>query len=86
MAFFDVDGKKVEGRLASVGKGVRLDEIMQSVAAAVGRCQNKVYKGSALKEMQALFMKYPQLKKDAWAVGDHPCSQLVELYARELFG
>jgi hypothetical protein len=86
MAFFEADGKKVEGRMASLGKGVPLDEITQAVAEAVGRCQNKVYKGSALKEMQTLFAKYPQLKRDAWAVGEHPVSPLVALYTKELFG
>ena len=86
MAFFDSDGKKVAGRLAAVGKGVPLDEITQAVAEAVGRCKNKLYKSSALKELKLLFEKYPQLKKDAWAVGEHPVSPLIDLYVKETVG
>ena len=86
MAYFDKEGKRVEGRLASAGKGVPTDEIMQAVSEAVGRCQNKLYKGSALKEVKVLFEKYPQLKRDAWAVGEHPVSPLIDLYVKETLG
>ena len=86
MAFFEADGKKVEGRLASVGRGVSSDEIATEVAEAVGRCQNKRYAGSALKELKQLFARYPQLKRDAWAVGEHPVSPLIDLYVKETLG
>lgn len=87
MAFFDPDGKKVAGRLASVGKGVPLDEITQAVAEVVGRCKNKRYAGNgrAMKELKQLFETYPQLKKDAWAVGEHPVSPLIDLLVSETF-
>ena len=87
MAFFDPDGKKVAGRLAAVGKGVPLDEITQAVAEAVGRCKNKRYAGNgrAMKELKQLFETYPQLKKDAWAVGEHPCSPLIGILVDESF-
>lgn len=87
MAFFDADGKKVAGRLASVGKGVPMDEITHAVAEAVGRCKNKRYAGNgrAMKELKQLFETYPQLKKDAWAVGEHPCSPLIGILVDETF-
>ena len=87
MAFFDPDGKKVAGRLAAVGKGVPMDEITQAVAEAVGRCKNKRYAGNgrAMKELKQLFETYPQLKKDAWAVGEHPCSPLIGILVDESF-
>jgi len=86
MAYFDKEGKKIEGRLASAGKGVPTDEIMMAVSEAVGRCQNKLYKGSALKELKVLFEKYPQLKRDAWLPFEHPCSPLIDLYVKETLG
>jgi hypothetical protein len=87
MAFYDPDtGRLVAGQRLSAGKAASSNEIASAVEEAVGRCQNKVYKGSALKEMQALFAKYPQLKRDAWVVGEHPCSPLVVLFTKELFG
>ena len=86
MAYFDEGGKKVAGRLASVGRGVPCDEIAREVAEAVGRCQNKRYAGSALKELKQLFATYPQLKRDAWAGGEHPVSPLIDLYVKETLG
>jgi len=85
MAYFDKEGKKIEGRLASAGKGVPTDEIMMAVSEAVGRCQNKLYAGNgrAMKELKQLFETYPQLKRDAWAVGEHPVSPLIDLYVKE---
>jgi len=87
MAFFDPDGQKVAGRLASVGKGVPSTEIEQAVAEAVGRCMNKRYagKGRAMKELKQLFETYPQLKKNAWKVGEHPVSPLIDLLVKETF-
>ena len=87
MAFFDPDGKKVAGRLAAMGKGVPIDEITQAVAEAVGRCQNKRYAGNgrAMKELKRLFETYPQLKKNAWGVGEHPVSPLIDLLVKETF-
>jgi len=86
MAFFAPDGRKVEGRLASAGKGAPSDEITKAVAEAVGRCKNKLYKCSALKEMKALFAKYPQLKRDTWGVGEHPVLPLIDHYVKETLG
>jgi hypothetical protein len=87
MAFFDPDGKKVAGRLASIGKGVPTTEIEQAVAEAVGRCKNKRYAGDgrAMKELRQLFETYPQLKQNAWAVGEHPVSPLIDLLVAETF-
>ena len=87
MAFFDPDGKKVAGRLASAGKGVPSTEIEHAVTEAVGRCKNKRYagKGRAMKELKQLFETYPQLKKNAWSVGDHPCSPLIGILVSETF-
>jgi len=64
-----------------------LDEITQAVAEAVGRCKNKRYAGygRAMKELKHLFETYPQLKKDAWAVGEHPVSPLIDLLVKETF-
>jgi hypothetical protein len=86
MAYFDEEGKKVAGRLASVGRGVPSDEIAREVAEAVGRCKNKQYAGSALKELKLLFARYPHLKQDAWALDEHPVSLLIDLYAKETLG
>jgi hypothetical protein len=88
MAFFGPDGQKVAGRLAFAQKGVPRDEIATEVAEAVGRCQNNRYtrEGRALKELKRLFETYPLLKRDAWGVGEHPVSPLIDLYVKELFG
>ena len=87
MAFFDPDGRKVAGRLASVGKNVPMDEITLAVAEAVGRCKNKRYagKGRAMKELKLLFETYPQLKGDAWEPDEHPISPLIEQLVEETF-
>ena len=87
MAYFDEDGKKIAGRLASVGKNVPTDEITQAVTEAVGRCQNKRYAGDgrAMKELKQLFDTYPQLKRDAWKVGEHPVSPLIDVLVKETF-
>ena len=87
MAYFEEGGKKVAGRLASVGRAVSSDEIAIDVAEAVGRCQDKRFKkkGRTLKELKRLFETYPQLKSDAWGVGEHPVSPLIDLYVKELF-
>ena len=88
MAYFDEDGKRVSGRLASAGKGVPTSEIEHAVAEAVGRCKNKRYGGNgrALKELKQLFDQYPQLKKDAWAAGEHQVSPLIGLWVKEEMG
>jgi len=86
MAFYDPDtGRLIAGQRILAGKAASGNEIANAVEEAVARCQNKKY-GSALKELKRMFKTYPQLKRDAWAVGEHPCSPLVELYTKELFG
>lgn len=87
MPYFDPDGRKIEGRLASIGKGVPNSEIEQAVAEAVGRCKNKRYAGNgrAMKELKKLFETYPQLKRNAWEVGSHPVSPLIDLLVEETF-
>ena len=37
-------------------------------------------------KLKQLFATYPQLKRDAWAVGEHPVSTLIDLYAKETLG
>ena len=37
-------------------------------------------------KLKQLFARYPQLKRDAWAVGEHPVSPLIDLYAKETLG
>lgn len=89
MAFYDPDsGRLVAGQRFSAGKAASGSEITVAVEEAVARCLHKKYAGSgrALKELKQLFATYPQLKRNAWAVGEHPCSPLIELYTKELFG
>lgn len=86
-AYFDhatgkmVAGKMVGGRYTASG-----DTIDLAVSEAVGRCMNKRYKASALVELKKLLEEFPQLKSDSWTVGEHPCSPLIDIYVRQLFG
>jgi hypothetical protein len=87
MSFYDSDtGRMVTGQRITAGKAASGNEIADAVEEAVARCQNKRYAGSALKELNQLFDRYPQLKRDAWAVGEHPVSPLIELYVKETLG
>lgn len=87
MAYFDEDGKRVIGRLATAGKGVPSTEIEHAVAEAVGRCKNKRYagKGRAMTELKQLFSQYPQLKKNGWGLWEHPVSPLIAQLVEETF-
>lgn len=86
MGYFDPDtGKMVSGQRAQTGKAASGNEIAMAVEEAVARCKNKKY-GSALKELKRLFTTYPQLKRDAWKVGEHPVSPLIELFVKEQMG
>ena len=89
MAFYDPDsGRLVAGQRMSAGKAASGNEILVAVEEAVARCQHKKYAGTgrALKELKQLFATYPQLKRDAWGVGEHPVSPLIDLYVKETLG
>ena len=86
MAYFDsASGKKVTGKVVGGGTRASSNEIAMAVQEAVFRAQHKKY-GSARKELERLFKTYPQLKSDSWTVGEHPCSPLIDLYVKQLFG
>jgi len=85
MAFYDSDtGKLIAGQRLVGSKMAKGNDIEDAVKEAVQRCQNKKY-GSPLNELKKLFSTYPQMKRDVWSVGEHPCSPLIDLYTKELF-
>ena len=87
MSFYDPDtGRMVTGQRITAGKTASGNEIADAVEQAVARCENQRYAGSALKELTQLFARYPQLKRDAWAAGEHPVSPLIDLYVKETLG
>ena len=87
MAYYDpATGRMLTGQMVGGGTGASNDTIALAVAEAVGRCRNKTYKASPLAELKKLFQEFPQLKRDGWAVGQHPVSPLIELYVKETMG
>lgn len=87
MAFYDpASGKFITGQVIGGTQATSGSEIAVAVAEAVGRCQNKRYKASPRKELERLLKTYPVLRGDAWTVGDHPVSPLIELFVQEVLG
>jgi hypothetical protein len=85
MAYFDSKtGKVVTGKVMGAGTLASKSEVETAISEAVSRARHKKY-GSARKELARLLTTYPQLKLDAWEVGEHPLSPLVELFAQEVF-
>jgi hypothetical protein len=86
MAYFDsATGKVVQGKVGSGTTLASRTEVETAISEALSRCKHKKY-GSARKELARLLTTYPHLKRDAWAVGEHPLSPLITLYVEETIG
>lgn len=85
MAYFDsATGKVMRGKVGSGTTLASRTEVDTAISEAVSRCKHKKY-GSARKELAKLLTTYPHLKRDAWEIGEHPLSPLIELFVEEVF-
>jgi hypothetical protein len=81
--YYNARGEFVEGHLHGGDSGTATSAINHEVDEAVARCRNGA---SAKREMMLFYQKYPHLKQNRWAVGEHPLSPLVNEYVIEIFG
>jgi hypothetical protein len=85
MGYFDpATGKVVCGKVGGGTTMATKTEVETAISEAISRCQNKKY-GSPRKELAKLLTTYPHLKRDTWAVGEHPLSPLITLFVEEVF-
>lgn len=81
--YYNTRGEFVEGHLMGGEVGTATSAINHEVDEAVARCRNGA---SAKREMVLLYQKYPHLKQNRWAVGEHPLSPLLGEYVIETLG